>query len=294
MSREINVIGSGYSFLEGARWHAGRLFVSDFYTHRILAFDESGAMETICTVPDQPSGLGFAPDGRLLIVLMRDRRLLSLIDGRLRETADLSTVAAYHCNDMLVDRHGRAYVGNFGWNPADDPRIHPAALALVRPDGSVTVAAENLIFPNGIAVTPDGKTLLVAETLAGRISAFDVAEDGRLRNRRIWASFVAEPFSTVDEAMKSGVPLPDGIALDAEEGLWIADAGGRGALRIAEGGRILDSVFTDSQSVYSVALGGRDLRTLYMCAAEPMFSNNPALDHRSRLLACKVPVPGAL
>jgi sugar lactone lactonase YvrE len=293
-ARSVRVIGSGYSFLEGPRWRSGRLFVSDFYTRRVLAFDARGNVEVICTVPGQPSGLGFEPDGHLLVVSMLDRRLLRLRNGSLEEVADLSGIAGFHCNDMLVDRGGRAYVGNFGWDSAIDPTIKPTVLAVVRPDRSTAVAADNLIFPNGIVQTIDGKTLLVAETFAARITAFDIAADGRLVNRRIWATFSDRRFKTIEEAVAARVPLPDGIALDADGALWIGDAAGRGPLRVAEGGAILERVDTGEQSVYAVALGDEDGRTLYMCAAQPLLTDDPSVDHRARLLSCRVSVPGAL
>src|SRR5258706_4577520 len=177
-SHEVVCLANGYSFLEGPRWKRNRLYVSDFYTRQVISVDDSGACERVCTVPGQPSGLGFAPDGALLIVSMQDRRLLRLESGSLSEVADLRAVAPFMCNDMLVDAKGRAYVGNFGWDSERDPTLHSTCLALVHPDGTVAVAAQDLIFPNGIVQSPDGRTLLVAETFAARVSAFDVALDG--------------------------------------------------------------------------------------------------------------------
>jgi sugar lactone lactonase YvrE len=290
--REVTVLGEGFSFLEGPRWHGDRLYVSDFYTHRVLAFDEAGRYQTVCEVPGRPSGLGFARDGSLLVVSMVDRRLMKLVDGELVEVADLSHLATWHCNDMLVDAQGRAYIGNFGWDADSEPPVVPSNLIRVDPDGRAHVAATGLVFPNGVVLTPDGRTLIVAETFASRIAAFDVDEDGSLSNRRVWAVF-GEPGDTVPATVASGLPLPDGMALDAEGALWIGDAAGPGALRVAEGGEILEVVGTGDLSVYAVALGGSDRRTLFMCASPPLLQTNPAVDHRAILLSFRVDVAGA-
>ncbi|MBT3900482.1 MAG: gluconolactonase, partial [Gammaproteobacteria bacterium] len=155
----MRTIAEGYSFTEGPRWHEGRLYFSDFYTHRVLAVDGEGRVEVIATVPGQPSGLGWLPDGRMLVVSMLDRKLLRQEgDGRLVEHADLSKIATYHCNDMVVDTQGRAYVGNFGSDIESGNKLVKAKLAFVDTDGSVSVAAEDLAFPNGAVITPNGKT----------------------------------------------------------------------------------------------------------------------------------------
>jgi sugar lactone lactonase YvrE len=294
-TREVTVLREGFSFLEGPRWHDGRLWASDFFTRRVLAFDEDGAAETICTLADSsPSGLGWDVEGRLLISSMLDRRVLRLDGGELDEVADLSGHAAWHANDMLVDEAGRAYVGNFGFDDEADPTLRATDLLRVDPDGSVHVAARDVIFPNGMAITPDRGTLLLAETFAGRISAFDRAPDGALSSRRIWAQFAPRELTTTTEACASGVPLPDGMALDAEGALWIGHAAGGGALRVAEGGEVLETVRAPhGQAVFAVALGGEDRRTLFMCAAEPYGQGNPAERHVARLLACRVDVAGA-
>lgn len=293
--REVTILREGFSFLEGPRWHEGRLWASDFFTGRVLAFDEDGAAETICTLPDgMPSGLGWDPEGRLLVASMLDRRVLRLEGDELHEVADLSGHAAWHANDMLVDEAGRAYVGNFGFDDAADPTLRPTDLLRVDPDGSVHVAARDVTFPNGMAIAPDGGTLLLAETFAGRISAFDRAPDGTLANQRTWAQFAPRELATTVEACASGVPLPDGIALDADGALWIGHAAGAGALRVAEGGEVLETVpAPHGQAVFAVALGGADRRTLFMCAAVPYGQGDPAERHVARLLACRVDVPGA-
>jgi sugar lactone lactonase YvrE len=290
--RDVRTVAKGLSFLEGPRWRHGYLYVSDFFSHRVLKFDGNGLMNELCLVPGQPSGLGFAPNGALQIVSMIDRKVLQLQGEKLVQVADLSGLAPFHCNDMIVDGAGGAYIGNFGWNSAQEARIKSTVLLRAEPDGTVSIAAENLVFPNGMVLTPDGKTLLVAETFAARISAFDVEVDGTLRNRRSWASFSDVPFETIPEAVASGKPLPDGMALDAEGALWIGDAGGRGPVRVGEGGRILDRVVTEGLTAYAVALGGEDRRTLYICAAPPLLSKEFTETDRACLLSCRVAVPG--
>ena len=161
----------GLDFGEGPRWHDGRLWYSDFYQHRVYAVGEDGERETILELPDgaQPSGLGWMPDGSLLLVSMLDRTVLRFADGELSEHADLSDIATFHCNDMVVDTAGNAYVGNFGWDIVTDFRnVTPAKLALVRPDGSTEAVADDLLFPNGAVITPDGATLIVGESFGAR------------------------------------------------------------------------------------------------------------------------------
>ena len=164
---EFATLVSGYTFLEGPRWREGRLWLSDFYTHQVIAVGMDGQVEKIAEVPEQPSGLGWLPDGRLLIVSMRDRKLLRReADGRIVEHADLSGVARGYANDMAVDRHGHAYVGSFGFDLMGGAPVETASLACVSPEGAVRNVADGLYFPNGAMVTPDGKTLIVVETLA--------------------------------------------------------------------------------------------------------------------------------
>ncbi len=290
---DVEVLADGHAFLEGPRWHDGHLYVSDFYLRRVYRLDDDG-LAVVCAVPGQPSGLGHDPDGRLLVVSMIDRRVLRLVDGTLHTVADLTALAPFHCNDMVVDAAGGAYVGNFGWDSSASDPIEPTTLVRVAPDGTASVAAEELVFPNGCVLTPDGGTLIVAETFAGRITAFDVAADGSLSNRRVWADLApGADWRTIPEAVASGRPLPDGMALDAEGAVWIGAATGDGALRVAEGGEILDHVPTGDRSVYAVALGGADRRTLYLCVSPPLLQTDPSADHRSALMAGRVEVPGA-
>ena len=177
MSKNTEVLIEGLTFTEGPRWHDGRLYFSDFFTHRVLAVDTRGNMETIVETPQQPSGLGWSPDGSMLIVSMNDQKLLSFSNGELSEVADLSQLATHFCNDMVVDKKGNAYVGNFGFDLHAGEPIKPTNIILVRPGEEPCVVAENIFFPNGTVITPDDKTLIVGETFASCLTAFDINED---------------------------------------------------------------------------------------------------------------------
>ena len=209
----LELLVDGLDFGEGPRWHDGRLWYSDFYQHKIYAVSHGGARETILDLgSEQPSGLGWMPDGSLLVLAMSARQVLCLDDGELTVHADLSDIATWHCNDMVVAADGTAYVGNFGWDIEHDRGLPQAAtLAVVRPDGSVQPGPGDLLFPNGSVITPDGTTLIVGETFGARFTAFDLHPDGRPGNRREWAAVPGT--------------APDGCTLDSAGGIWFADAG---------------------------------------------------------------------
>lgn len=292
---ELDVLVDGYSYLEGPRWHDGRLWVSDFYTQQVIAVTPDGATAKMADVPQQPSGLGWLPDGSLLIASMRDRKLLRRgTDGTLSQYADLFGYADWHLNDMVVDSRGRAYVGNFGFDLMTLAPIRATRLLRVDPDGSVHVAADDMLFPNGLVLTPDERTLIVAETFAQRLTAFDVNPDGSLANRRVWAAF-GDPPQTDDflAELAGAVAAPDGIALDAEGAIWAADAFGQRALRVREGGEIVEEVSGGGFGVYACALGGDDGRTLFLCAAPTFAEDQARADHRARILTRRVDAPHA-
>jgi sugar lactone lactonase YvrE len=282
------------SFTECPRWHDDRLYFSDFYTHRVYAVAMNGAIETIAEVPGQPSGLGFLPDGRMLIVSMRDRKILRReLDGSLVEYADLSGLAPWYLNDMLVDHQGRAWVGNFGFDLMGGAPVTSTNLIRVSPDGRAMVAAVGLGFPNGMALTPDGKTLIVAETLMNRLSAFDVAS-GVLGRRRTWAAFGDPPASTNFAELFRGVGVaPDGICLDAEGAVWVADAKNGKLIRVAEGGDILEELKTDGFGVFACMLGGADGRTLFACVAPTFSEAEASADRRAEIWTTAADVPRA-
>jgi sugar lactone lactonase YvrE len=289
----LSTVVEGYSFLEGPRWRDGRLWASDFYTHQVISVDpDGGDLRVEAHVPAQPSGLGWLPDGRLLVVSMRDHTLRRREpDGTLTVHADLSAHAGGVLNDMVVDAQGRAYVGNFGFDLMNGAPMEPTPLVRVDPDGTTTVVGEPLHFPNG-AVLRDG-TLIVAETFGHRLSAFDVATDGGLSARRDWAVFGPLPDTTdVTTALGALTIGPDGICADAEGAIWVADALGNRAVRVREGGEILDEVSTGDTGCYAVALGGTERRTLYLCCA-PGFAEHERRDTRlGTILSTRVAVPG--
>src|SRR5580658_1803801 len=256
---EFKALIGGLSFTECPRWRDGRLYVSDFYTHRVLAVAMDGAAETVAHVPGQPSGLGFLPDGRMLIVSMRDRKILRReFDGSLSEHADLSGLAPWHLNDMLVDHRGQAWVGNFGFDLMGDAKVITTNLISVDPDGSAKVATTGLGFPNGMALTSDCGTLIVAETLMNRLSAFDVVS-GALGERRTWAAFGDLPTSDdAAEVLRQVNVAPDGICLDAEGAIWVADAKEGKLIRVAEGGDVLNELETGGLGVFACMLGGEN------------------------------------
>lgn len=291
----FSTLVSGYTFLEGPRWHDGRLWLSDFYTHQVIAVDMDGQVEKIAEVPGQPSGLGWLPDGRLLIVSMRDRKLLRReADGRVVVHADLSGVADGHTNDMAVDRHGNAYVGNFGFDLMGGAPVDTARLARVAPDGSVSSVADGLYFPNGAMVTPDGKTLIVVETFGNRISAFDMLPGGGLGPRQDWAVFGPVPEGRdLASVIPQAKVAPDGATLDAEGAVWLADAVGHRVLRVAQGGKVLDEISTGAMGVFACTLGGPDGRTLFLCVAPDFHEHLRKATREAAIWTVRVDVPGA-
>jgi sugar lactone lactonase YvrE len=284
----VRVLASGLHFGEGPRWHLGKLWFSDFYDCAVKTVDVDGRVDVKVEIPGQPSGLGWLPSGELLIVSMLDRMLLRLDHDRLVVHADLSAVAAFHCNDMVVDGRGRAYVGNIGFDLDGEVarrgfvpvlRDHPLAdLAVVSPDGVVSVAATGLDFPNGSVITPDGATLIVAETLGQRLTAFRIGEDGSLADRRVFAEVPRR--------------APDGICLDADGAVWFADAMTNECVRVADGGRVLQVVTTD-QPCYACMLGGEDGRTLFMLTAAASASAVASTQRSGHVLVTQVDVPHA-
>jgi len=266
------------TFGEGPRWRDGRLWFSDMHDQVVRTVDSQGRSEIVTRVENDPSGLGWLPDGRLLVVSMRDRRLLRLDGDGLKEVADLSRLASYHCNDMVVDDQGRAYIGNFGFDLHASAKRAQAELILVPPDGEPRIVADALDFPNGTVITPDGKTLIVGETLGQRLTAFDIAPDGSLTGRRAWAQL-------------EGI-LPDGICLDAEGAIWVASPISSGVFRIAEGGLVLEKIPVETQA-FACMLGGPQRRTLHICTAESSQPEEVVAKRTGRIETVEVAVPGA-
>lgn len=253
MAQERQLLVDGIDFGEGPRWHDGELWYSDFFQRAVYAVAPDGTRRAVhADLPDRPSGLGWMPDGSLLVVAMTTRQVWREESGRLVPHADLSALATGHCNDMVVDATGHAWVGNFGFDFEARQPFAPADLILVRPDGTAEVAARDLRFPNGSVITPDGATLIVGESFGGTYVAFDIGPDARLSNRRTWA---AVPGSA-----------PDGCALDAGGGIWFSDARGSRVLRVVEGGEVTDVIATPMPT-FACTLGGADGRTLFVLCA---------------------------
>ena len=284
MSKNTEVLIEGLTFTEGPRWHDGRLYFSDFFTHRVLAVDTKGNMETIVETPQQPSGLGWSPDGSMLIVSMNDQKLLSFNKGELSEVADLSQLATHFCNDMVVDKKGNAYVGNFGFDLHAGEPIKPTNLILVRPGEEPCVVAENVFFPNGTVITPDDKTLIVGETFASCLTAFDINEDRTLANRRVWADL---------RSIEDGyTPVPDGICLDAEGAIWVASPSTNDVIRVQEGGDLLDKVEVD-RGAFACMLGGENGNTLFISTANDSTEETCLKEKSARIEVIDVDVPRA-
>src|SRR5581483_7632923 len=268
-------------FLEGPRWRGDSLYTSDLHRHEVIRVDASGAVEVVATLDGPPSGLGWLPDGRMLIVSMDDRRVLRReADGTLVEHADLSSFSPFQINDMVVVTRGHAFVGQMGYDlhGGGGAGAQPAALLRVDPDGTAHEAAPDLRVANGMAVATDDRTLVVAESAGKDLVACDLADDGTLANRRVWAELP---------------DYPDGICIDAEDGVWIACPVGDRFLRVVEGGDVTDEIPVPGRHAIACALGGADGRTLFMLTA-PTHGNaeesRAAMD--SRIETTTVTVPG--
>ena len=282
------VFVEGRYFCEAPRWHHGRFWFSDFFAHEVCSAGLDGEVRVEASFGDeQPSGLGWLPNGDLLVVGMTRREVLRVDAAGTHTThANLRQIATFHTNDMLVASDGSAYVGNFGFDldhafetlgvegligaSMTDPTPFVAKLAHITPEGVASVAAADLLFPNGMALLDGGRTLVVAETIAFQLTAFDRAADGSLSNRRPWASL-----------RELGV-APDGICADDDGGIWVAAAVGPKAVRVEEGGRVTDTV-TTSNVAYACALGGPDGRHLLVCTAPSSHSAEATANRAGRL-----------
>lgn len=258
MKVDSEVIAEGLTFPEGPRWRNNRLWFSDFYSGTIYTLTLTGQLEKQLEVPNQPSGLGWTPEGHLLVSSMLDRKLLRWDGKDLEEVVDLSALAGGCCNDMFVADDGTAFVGNFGFDIFGGEPFRPATLIKVKPNAEFEVAADDMHFPNGTVVANNGQTLIVAESFANRLTAFDIHPHGALSRRRVWADL--------------GEHSPDGICLDPDGGIWVATPGpGRaGLVRVAGDGTITHEI-TVSQDAYACAItdDGRFLLVCTCAHAEP-------------------------
>jgi len=290
---KLKLLVQGGGYYEGPRWHDGRWYVSDFQRHGLFTVTEDGKETLLADFPHQSSGLGWLPDGSMLIVSMKDHRLMRrLANGTLEEYADLSKFGEGHLNDMVVSAAGHAYIGQFGFDIDGGERPKKTTLLRVAPDKSISVAADELFFPNGTVITPDGKTLIVGEALGGRYTAFTVDNDGSLRDRRLWAEVGPMPvLGEFAETMSQLKATPDGCCLDEDGGIWMSDPINRRVARVLEGGEITDVIMAPGDLYFwACMLGGPDRCTMIISCA-PGF-----LDHgrgAGKLYTVRVDIPGA-
>jgi sugar lactone lactonase YvrE len=290
---ELQTVLTGLAFGESPRWHDGRLWLADWGTQEIVAVGLDGKSQVIVGVPTTrpearldvggpgqgPFSIDWLPDGRLLIVSGRDRLLLRREpDGSLVPHADLSGLD-YGWNEIVVDGRGNAYVNGAGFDFVAGEEFAPGIVALVTPDGSARQVADGIAFPNGMAVTPDNATLLVADSYGSRLTAFDIAADGGLSNRKLWADL--------------GDGVPDGICLDADGAVWYADVPNKRCVRVREGGQVLQAIDLD-RGCFACTLGGLDNRTLFLVATQWRGPASAAdLAGTGQLLMVAAPAPGA-
>jgi sugar lactone lactonase YvrE len=283
----------GLWFAEGPRWHDGSLWCSDIHGHRVLRMEivDGGDMvaRTVVEIPDdEPSGLGWLADGRLLVVGMKRSVVYRLeADGSLRVHADLAAVARGVLNDMIVTADGRAYVGDMGMDPNDlDAGVHPGQLFCIEPDGSFSTVADDLGAPNGPALTEDGRTLILAESSAFHLSAFTIESDGTLSARSIFAPVPPVPGGP-------GFAPPDGICLDGAGAVWVADPIGARVIRLLPGGEMTHAVAFPGEVPVACVLGGPDRRTLYICVAAEYHREAVLREPLGRIDAVAVAVGGS-
>lgn len=293
--RTFDVVAEGFTYTEGPRWHNGEFWFVDFYTQTVNKVDATGKVHEICRVEAQPSGLGWLPDGRMLVVSMKDKRVLRMeTDGTLVEHADISALCSGYANDMVVSPNGNAYIGHFGFDLMGGADHELADVVLVRPDGSAEIVATELSFPNGMVITPNDGTLIVNELFGNRISAFPIAQDGTLGARRNFADygFPGDEPNWLNRV--SGATIaPDGLTLDAEGAVWAADTINQRAVRIADGGEILEEISTAPNGVFAVALGGEDGKSLYLCLAPDFDEAKRSAVREGFVAVTRVEVPHA-
>jgi sugar lactone lactonase YvrE len=272
----MTVLMEGIVFGESPRWHDGRVWFSDWGAHQVIALDPDGSHEVMVSVPSFPMCIDFLPDGRLLVVDSAQRRLLRREpDGSMITHAELASVSTKPWNDLVVDAKGDAYVNNIGFDfPGGEPA--PGLVALVTPDGGVRAVADDLAFPNGMAITADGATLIVAESYGNRLTAFDIGNDGGLGGRRVWAQV--------------GQDHPDGICVDAEGAVWYADVGNKHCVRVREGGEVLGTVDLD-RSAFSCTLSRGGDPKLYVVGQE--FGGSDAAEPTGQVVVFPAPAAGA-
>lgn len=280
--RTLVDLGNGLRFPESPRWRGDRLWFIDIHDNAVKSVDLAGDLRTELTLPFKPNGLGFLPDGSAVFSDALNLAMKRWDGASVQDVARLDDVAVFCLSDGITDAQGGIYVGDIGynfWNPAASP-VDTCIIARIASDGAVAKVADGLRFPNGMAITPDGQTLIVAETEGLCLTAFDRDADGSLANRRIYAQLPA------------GVQ-PDGICLDAQGAVWLANpAGSPAVLRVLPGGEVSDTITLDTHA-YAVMLGGPDRRHLFICTSASHDPAEIAANPSARLLVTEVAVPGA-
>jgi len=268
-----------FVFLEGPRWHDGKLWVSDMFGETVYTITPDGKKEVFAKFPQKPSGINFLPDGSVVIVSMGDRKLMKVEDGKLIEYADLSGSVSYDINDCVCDAKGNIYVGNFGYDVFAHEEAKPATLTLVKADGSISTAAEDIHFPNGCVIGNNGKTLIIAETFVCKLTAFDIEADGSLTNRRTFADL--------------GSYTPDGICLDQEGAIWVACFEQGDFIRVLDGGEITHRIDVGDRRAVACNLGGEDGKTLYCLIYQGDLEDIPRGKRNARIETAQVEVASA-
>ena len=278
---ETKTLMTGILFGEQPRWHENRLWFSDWGPPEVIAVDLQGNHEVMLQAPAFPCCVDWLADGRLLMVSAREGRLVRQEpDGSIVTHGDLTRASMPPAgNELVVDGRDNAYVNGGGFNLMTGEPFAPGVVVLVTPAGSARQAAGGIAFPNGMLVTPDNSTLIVAESYGRKLTAFDIEQDGTLSNRRVWADL--------------GEGVPDGICLDTENAVWYADVPNRCCVRVREGGEVLQKIELD-RGCFACALGGPDRRTLFMMAQtwngpEGMFAG----PRTGQVLTADAPAPGA-
>ncbi len=277
---DVGVLMDGLVFGEQPRWHDDRLWFSDWGTQEVIAVDMDGKSEVALRGRSFPLCVDWLPDGRLLVVSAREGLLLRQeSDGSLETHGDLGSASTPPAgNELVVDGRGNAYVNGGGFDLMAGEDFAPGIVALVAPDGAARQVADGLAFPNGMLIMPDDQTLIVAESYAKRLTAFDIATDGGLTNRRVWAEL--------------GDGVPDGICADAENAIWYADVPNKRCVRVREGGEVLQTIELD-RGCFACALGGPDRATLFMIANEWNGPANMFEGRATQVLTARAPAPGA-
>lgn len=269
---QAEVLVEGLMFPEAPRWHQDRLWFTDQHAKQVLQMKPDGSLSLFASTPDLPGGLGWLPDGTLLVVFMTQRKVYQFSKQQWQEYADLSQLATFHCNDMVVDDIGRAWIGNFGYDLHGGENIKPASLVLVKREETPQAVSDDLIFPNGCAITNDKSTLIVAETFASRITAFDLDPQGHLSRARVWAEL--------------GGAYPDGLCLDQQANVWVATPNTGEVMHLSKSGQVLARVKTKGRP-YACMLGGPQGNTLYIATSETDDPQEAVSGRSGRIEACE-------